>query len=92
MRGCTSHVNHWQRSNFNENKTAYLTQGYIATLGYALYRGALASLTPDELDYYEERAAIMEYDANMTREEAEQRALEMVVGRRKPEPKQEKLI
>lgn len=32
---------------------------------------------------YEERAAIMEYDGNMTREEAEEKAYQDVIGRNK---------
>jgi len=42
---------------------------------------ALEDLTPDELDHYQERAAIMEYDAGLPRAEAERRArLELVGG------------
>ncbi len=37
-------------------------------------------LTEDQLDAFEERAAIMEFDGRMTREEAERRALEEVMG------------
>lgn len=45
-------------------------------------------LTPDDLtdmerDEYEERAAIYEFDANMTRREAEMRALEEIEKKRK---------
>ena len=40
----------------------------------------LKHLTPDQLDAFEERAAIMEFDGRMTREEAERRALEEVMG------------
>jgi len=35
-------------------------------------------MTPDEREAFEERAAILEYDAGMTRREAERRAVEMV--------------
>jgi hypothetical protein len=40
-------------------------------------------LTENELDAYEERAAIMEYDANLSRYEAERRAMKAVMDRRK---------
>jgi hypothetical protein len=36
-----------------------------------------------EIDYFEERAAIMEFDANMTRREAEQRAYQEVLRKRR---------
>jgi hypothetical protein len=39
-------------------------------------------LTENELDWYEERAAIMEYDANMSRYEAERRAMQETLKRR----------
>ena len=38
----------------------------------------LKHLTPDQLDAFEERAAILEYDAGLPRAEAERRALEEV--------------
>ncbi len=41
-------------------------------------------LTEDEQEAYEERAAILEYDAGMTRPEAERMALEAVIRRRYP--------
>jgi hypothetical protein len=40
------------------------------------------TLTPDELDYFNERAAIMEFDANLTRYEAERRAMQETLKRR----------
>ncbi len=40
-------------------------------------------LTPIEGDAYEERAGIMEYDANLSRYEAERRAMKAVMDRRK---------
>lgn len=36
------------------------------------------TLTPNQREAYEERAAILEYDAGMSRKEAERKALEMV--------------
>lgn len=39
----------------------------------------LPDMTDKQLDAYEERAAILEYDANMSRPEAEYKALEMVL-------------
>lgn len=39
-------------------------------------------LTDNERDAYEERAAIMEFDANFTRREAERRAMQEVMKRR----------
>lgn len=39
-------------------------------------------LTEDELEAYEERAAILEYDAGMTRPEAERMSLEAIIRRR----------
>ena len=41
----------------------------------------LAPLTPDERDFYEERAAIFEYDYNLPREDAERLALSYVLRR-----------
>lgn len=38
-------------------------------------------LTPDEREDYEERAAIMQYEAGLTRHEAERAALEDVLRR-----------
>lgn len=35
----------------------------------------ITALNPDQIDHYEERAAIMEYDGGLTRKEAERRAL-----------------
>lgn len=43
----------------------------------------LTDLTEKEEEIYEERAAIMEYDANMTRREAEMRALEEIERKRR---------
>ena len=40
-------------------------------------------LTENELDAYEERAAIIEYDANLPRFEAERRAMKMVMDKRR---------
>lgn len=45
---------------------------------------ALASLSPAERELYEERAAIMEYDGNRPRAEAEAAALREVLKRRAP--------
>ena len=44
---------------------------------------APSDLTETELDWYEERAAIYEYDANLSRYEAERRAMKEVMDRRK---------
>ena len=46
---------------------------------------AIASLTENERYEYEERAAIMEYDGVLPREEAERLALEIVRKRRTEE-------
>jgi len=40
-------------------------------------------LTENERDAYEERSAIMGYDANLSRYEAERRAMKAVMDRRK---------
>jgi len=40
-------------------------------------------LTENERDAYEERSAIMEYDANLSRYEAERKALQDIEKRRK---------
>jgi len=40
-------------------------------------------LTPDEREEWEERAAIMEFDAGMTRVEAELAALRIILDKRK---------
>ncbi len=42
----------------------------------------IETLNLTEKDEYEERAAIMEYDGGLSREEAERLALEAVMGRR----------
>ena len=42
-----------------------------------------SDLTEPELDWYEERAAIIEYDANLSRYEAERRAMKAVMDRRR---------
>lgn len=39
-------------------------------------------MTESQREAYEERAAILEYDAGLPRKEAERRAREMVLGRR----------
>lgn len=39
-------------------------------------------LTQAELEAFEERAAILEFDGEMSREDAETRALEIVLGQR----------
>ena len=36
----------------------------------------IEDLSPDDLERFEERAAIMEYDGNMSREDAERDALD----------------
>ncbi len=41
-----------------------------------------APLTPAEREDYAERAGILEYDADLSRAEAERRALAIVVGKR----------
>ncbi len=41
-----------------------------------------SALTENERDAYEERAAIMEYDANLSRYEAERRAMKAVEAKR----------
>ena len=38
-------------------------------------------MTPEQQEMFEERAAIMEYDGGLTREEAERRALIEVLAR-----------
>lgn len=43
----------------------------------------LADLTPDQHDTYEERAAILEYDAHLPRPEAERLAAEMTRQQRR---------
>jgi hypothetical protein len=40
-------------------------------------------LTENEIDFFRERAAILEYDANMTRYEAEHKAMKEVEDKRK---------
>lgn len=42
----------------------------------------LAKQTPATRELFDERAAIMEFDAGMTRAEAEKRAMEMIIERR----------
>lgn len=42
----------------------------------------LSQLTEDELELWEERAAIMEYDGGLSREEAEREAFDDIVMRR----------
>lgn len=42
----------------------------------------LAKQTPATREQFEERAAILEYDAGMTREQAERMAMEMIIERR----------
>ena len=42
-------------------------------------------LTPDELEEFEERAAIIEFDAGMRRSAAERAALEEIERKRKTE-------
>ena len=42
-----------------------------------------SDLTEPELDWYEERAAIYEYDANMSRREAEVKALKDIEKKRR---------
>ena len=41
-----------------------------------------AALTPAELDDYSERAAILEYDAGLTRAEADRQAMALVLAKR----------
>ncbi len=41
------------------------------------------ALTDDELEEYEERATIMEFDGNMPRKEAERKALDRILEKRK---------
>ena len=43
----------------------------------------LDDLTENERDAYEERAGILEFDANLTQYEAERRAMKAVMDRRK---------
>jgi hypothetical protein len=43
----------------------------------------LKDLSLEERDFYEERAAILEYDANLTRREAERVAMTEVEKKRK---------
>jgi pyrroline-5-carboxylate reductase len=38
-------------------------------------------MTDDQREEFEERAAILEFDAGMTREEAERVAMQMVLGK-----------
>lgn len=45
-----------------------------------------SSLTEDQKELFEERAAIMEYDGEMPRDEAEREAYKDVVGRYPGEP------
>ena len=45
-----------------------------------------APLTPAEREDYEERAGILEYEAGLSRPEAERRALEMVIAKRNGGP------
>ena len=40
------------------------------------------NLTLDELEEYEERAGIMEYDGGLTREEAEKEAMKIIERKR----------
>ena len=40
------------------------------------------NLTPDELEHFEERAAILEHEAAMPRADAERLAMEAVIARR----------
>lgn len=42
----------------------------------------LARQTPATRERFNERAAILEYEAGMTRVEAEQRAMELIIERR----------
>ena len=42
----------------------------------------LTTLTPDEREDYEERAAIREFDGGFTREEAEALALQEILAKR----------
>ena len=42
----------------------------------------VTAMTYDEKEAYEERAAIMEYEAGMTRREAERKAMELIRGAR----------
>jgi len=45
-----------------------------------------AHLTEVERELYEERAAIMEYDAGMPRKEAEMAAMQYILGDRRQSP------
>ena len=47
---------------------------------------ALAGLTPDQREAFEERAAILEYDAGLPRRTAERRALAEVVAQARRTP------
>ena len=42
----------------------------------------VADLSEDEFEFYEERAAIIEYDGGLQREDAERMALDEVISRR----------
>ena len=53
---------------------------------------ALEDLTPDELDHYQERAAIMEFDAGLPRAEAERRARLELVWSRNELPQENKAL
>ena len=44
------------------------------------------SMTDDQREEYEERAGILEYEAGMTREEAERVAMAMIVEKETHEP------
>jgi len=45
---------------------------------------ALAGLTPDQREAFEERAAILEYDAGLPRRTAERRVLAEVLSQARP--------
>lgn len=47
---------------------------------------ALAGLTPDQREAFEERAAILEYDAGLPRRTAERRALAEVLAQARRTP------
>jgi len=40
-------------------------------------------MTEDEIDEYKERSAIIEYDGQLLREEAERIAIEIIISKRK---------